>query len=329
VREALPLQADEVALAPTAVRTCRDVIVRHSRSFALASRLLPGRVRDEAWVVYAWCRRADDAIDAAPPEAQQAALVRLREELAAVYDGGQQTGDPTLAAFQSVVRLRRLPRAYPEALLDGMAMDVRGQRYETIADLLRYAYRVAGTVGLMMCHVMGVQRDHALVHATHLGIAMQLTNICRDVAEDWRLGRLYLPAELLARSGIGWLAGIRPKGELPQEARAPLAQVVTHLLELADAHYRSGKRGLPELSWRCALAVGTAGAVYGDIGRVLEQRGCDVTAGRAHVSTPRKLWLTARTALWMTARAPAYLWRRLWHRRAPRIPERVFRPLER
>ncbi|HWN69346.1 MAG TPA: squalene/phytoene synthase family protein, partial [Haliangium sp.] len=167
-----------LALRPDAISLCRQTIAAHSRSFALASRVLPPRCRDEAAVVYTWCRRADDAVDLAPPGKQAGALVRLGAELDGVYDGEAQE-DIALAAFQEVVQRHRIPREYPAELLAGMDMDARGQRYDDMHTLLLYCYRVASTVGLMMSHVMGVTHDGALRHAAHLGMAMQLTNICR------------------------------------------------------------------------------------------------------------------------------------------------------
>jgi phytoene synthase len=182
---------------------CRQVIAQHSRSFALASTLLGPVARDHAAAVYAWCRGADDAIDLAPADRVAAALAEERAELERIYSGAPRT----LAgrAFAAVVAERRIPRAYPAALLDGMAMDVADTRYDTDEDLFTYCYRVAGVVGLIMCHVLGLSDDRALVPATHLGIAMQLTNICRDVGEDWQRGRLYLPDTVLAAHGLGGL----------------------------------------------------------------------------------------------------------------------------
>ncbi|MFW6067071.1 MAG: phytoene/squalene synthase family protein [Myxococcota bacterium] len=307
-----------------AVDLSRRTIAVHSRSFALASRLLPPGVREDAWIVYTWCRRADDAVDESPLADRGAALARLRRELDAVY-AEVPCDDPILAAFQDVVARRAIPRHYPQELLEGMAMDVGNVRYESLSDLLAYGYRVAGTVGLMMCHVMGVRRDGALAHAAHLGIAMQLTNVCRDVLEDWHRGRLYLPAAWLAEEGAGWLASTCRGGRLPSDAAAPVARVVEQLLDEADAYYRSGDRGLVDLSWRCALAVRTARAVYSDLGRVLRKRGCDVTAGRAVVSRRRKLWLTAGALLRMVLEAPARLWRWLRERWRPRLPARAAR----
>ena len=154
------------ALALTAdaeLGACHASIAQHSKSFALAAKLLPAAARDDAAVVYAWCRRADDAIDLVPPAEQPDALARLYDELAAIDAGAAPPGVPR--AFAAVVGIRQIPLAYPRALLDGMAMDVADTRYRTFDDLFAYCYRVAGVVGLIMCHVMGVRDDRALVPA--------------------------------------------------------------------------------------------------------------------------------------------------------------------
>ena len=156
-----------------AVDFCYDTIRVHSKSFALASRLLPRDIRDRAVVVYAWCRRADDAVDLAGEKGARAALDTLRSELDAIY-AGRSLGIPMLEAFQETVRQCRIHRAYPADLLDGMRMDVESIRYDTMEPLLRYCYCVAGTVGLMMCHVMGITDEDAARNAVHMGMAMQL-----------------------------------------------------------------------------------------------------------------------------------------------------------
>lgn len=286
-----------------AIALCRRTIAAHSKSFALASRVLPPRCRDQAAVVYTWCRHADDAIDLAPRGAQAAALARLRAELDSVYAGERQR-DVVLAAFQQVVQRCRIPRAYPAELLAGMEMDVIGQRYDTMDTLLRYCFRVAGTVGLMMSHVMGVRDDRALRNAAHLGLAMQLTNICRDVLEDWDMGRLYVPADLCAACGMPDL-GARLGGRFPGTARAPMARAVEHLLGEAEQYYRSGDRGLMALPWRCAFGVRAARLVYAAIGACIARRGHDVLAGRAVVPTWHKLLLVARAGLMSAGELPA------------------------
>ena len=268
-------------------------IAQHSKSFALASRLLPANARNDAVVLYAWCRYVDDAVDdAASPEVARLALTRLEYEVAAIYDGQMQT-QPLLAALQELLMRRQMPRLYLQELLAGMRMDVDGVQYTDEATLLLYCWRVAGVVGLMMCHVMGVRDDAALHQAGDLGVAMQLTNICRDVAEDWQRGRLYLPTDLLARHGLAhWSAQVT--GPTPPDPHT-VAPVVRELLAVADGYYASGSRGLQALPWRCALAVGVASAVYRDIGRALTRQSWDPFRGRAYTTLPRKLWLVLRT----------------------------------
>lgn len=294
----------------------RATIAHHSKSFALASRLLGRRLRDQTAVVYTWCRRADDAIDeheGAAHATLAVTLARLGTELDAAYAGGAT--EPVLAAFGEVARARQIPRHYPDELLAGMAMDATDTRYASVDDLLHYAWRVAGVVGLMMSHVFGVTDDDALVHAVHLGLAMQLTNICRDVAEDWERGRLYLPDELLSTHGAGGLAAELGQS-LPTSARVSIARVVEDLLALADRYYRSGDRGVRSLSWRAAGAVMAARRVYAAIGARIARTGYDVTAGRARVSTTTKLALVAGALARLAGSAPA----RLWSRRTLAIP---------
>lgn len=271
---------------------CRRVIAEHSKSFHLASRLFPRGRREEASAVYAWCRGCDDAIDLAPRDEHAAALAGLRERLRSVYAGEPQP-EAVLRCFQEVVFRRRIPIEYPLELLEGMAMDVEIASYDTVDDLLLYCWRVAGVVGMMMCHVMGVSDERAAPHAAHLGVAMQLTNISRDVLEDWARGRVYVPADWLSadlarqlREGLG--------GPLPDKAGPELATATRRLLALADRYYVSADAGMAYLEPRSALAVRTARLVYAEIGAEIERRGFDVLLGRAVVSRRRKLRLAVR-----------------------------------
>jgi phytoene synthase len=274
-------------------RDFQRILSENSKSFALACKLLPRARREAVAVLYAWCRRADDAIDFATGEVQRQALIRLRTELASVYAGEAQS-EPTLAAFQRVVQTYGIPALYPVELLRGMEMDVLGAQYATLEELIVYCYRVAGTVGLMMCHVLGVSSARALPHAAHLGIAMQLTNICRDVQEDWQRGRLYLPSAWVP--GLGAPNSASHAG-LPVRAGPLLGRAVRELLACADRYYRSADRGLGFLPLSAALAVGTARSVYAAIGTQLARRGYDVCAGRAIVPTWLKVLLAmARVA---------------------------------
>jgi 15-cis-phytoene synthase len=288
-----------------AVFAPRASIERHSKSFALASRLLPERAAGDAALVYAWCRRADDAIDEQGAEPKGLALARLRRELDAVY-AGTTPRDPVLSAFQGVVQQSGIPWQYPADLLAGMEMDVADQAYDSLDELLVYCYRVASTVGLMMCHVMGVSDPVALRHAAHLGLGMQLTNICRDVHEDFRIGRLYLPSEILTRHGASGLRAAlgRP---FPASAVEPCRAVLQELLAVADRYYASSDAGLEFLSWRCALAVNAARRIYSAIGDQIARQRFDVLGPRAVVPGSHKLVLCAQATLSTLSRR----WRRL------------------
>ncbi len=272
---------------------CRRMLAAGSKSFVLATRLFPPSRRDRIAAVYAWCRACDDRIDGMPPAAQPAALAELRAELRALYAGAPMV-TPAAQCFQAVVRECAIPARHASDLLDGFAMDVEGATYETVADLERYAYRVASTVGLMMCHVMDVHDQRAFPHAASLGIAMQLTNVCRDVAEDRQLGRVYLPASLLDASTLAALrVRDRPLGEA---ARATVAQAVRTLLEHADLRYRVADQGLRYLDRRSRIGIRTARLVYAAIGGEIARRRYEVLDRRAVVPTATKLRL-AMTAV--------------------------------
>ena len=254
---------------------CRAWIQRHSKSFFLSSLLLPERVRQASWALYAFCRRADDAVDDETSRSEALRKVdALRRRLDAAY--GNATPDhPVDRAFTVVARRYAIPRALPEALLAGMEMDARGAGYATDDELLVYCFRVAATVGLMMTRVMGASDDVAYLRAADLGVAMQLTNIARDVGEDERRGRVYLPAGLLARVS----------GDRRAATRA--------ILERADGHYQAADRGVPLLPRDCRFAIASARRIYAAIGGAIARNGYDSVSQRAYVSLPRKLALVA------------------------------------
>jgi phytoene synthase len=266
-------------------RQARQILAHHSKSFAFAGRLLPAWCRNDAAALYAWCRRCDDAVDGERDTAARAtAVMRLRAELARLYDAGVES-DPVLAGFQELVRRHAIPRRHPADLVAGMAMDVGTVRYRTFDELLVYCYRVAGTVGLMMAQIMGVRDRAALRRAADLGIAMQLTNICRDVAEDAARDRVYLPADVL---------------ESCRRLRDPGGEVgraVAELLGRAEGFYASADTGLSALPVRCAIGIRAARLIYAEIGQVIGRRHFDVQAGRAVVSRGRKTWLALRALI--------------------------------
>lgn len=267
------------------ITDCRQLLRQGSHSFYAASLLLPEEYRRPITALYAFCRVADDAIDhAADPEA---GLAELHRRLDGIY-AGRPDEDPVDRAFSHVVRRHAIPRMLPAALLEGFHWDVVGRRYETLSDTYAYSTRVAGTVGAMMAILMGVRDTEVLSRACDLGVAMQLTNIARDVGEDARAGRVYLPRELLAANGVDvdrWLQ--RPRFD------AGIARTVSRLLELADELYLRSEWGISQLPASVRPAIFAARWIYAEIGREIERRGCDSVSQRAVVPMSRKLRLLA------------------------------------
>jgi phytoene synthase len=184
---------------PDDMAHCVAAIKHGSRSFHAASKLLPRRLRDPALALYAFCRLADDAVDLQQEKA--AAVLRLHERLDLAYLGRPRNA-PADRAFAAVIEEFEMPRALPEALLEGLAWDAEGRRYEDLSGLRAYSARVAAAVGAMMCVLMCERRREALARACDLGVAMQLTNIARDVGEDAREGRLYLPLDWMSEARL-------------------------------------------------------------------------------------------------------------------------------
>lgn len=268
---------------------CRRLLANGSRTFLAASWLLPRAVREPACALYAYCREADDEVDGVPDPA--AAVSALRQRLAALYAGrpAERLADRALA---TVAVRHGIPPALPEALIEGFAWDAEGRRYETLDDLQAYAARVAGTVGAMMALLMGTRDPAALARACDLGVAMQLSNIARDVGEDAAMGRLYLPRAWMREAGLdpdAWLAD-------PVHSAA-LAGVVRRLLDAADQLYARVGSGVAELPLACRPGINAARFLYAEIGHEVARRGLDPLAGRAVVSRRRKLLGLARALL--------------------------------
>lgn len=272
----------------TDLAVCREMIRGGSRSFFAASLLLPPRVSAPAFALYAFCRAADDAVDElASPRESVAAVSALRERLDAIYSG-RPRAHPVDRAFGDVVAQHDIPRALPEALLEGFEWDARGRRYATLEEIEDYGARVAGSVGAMMCLLMGVAQADVIARACELGVAMQLTNIARDVGEDARRGRLYLPADSLAAHGIDaerWIE--RPSFD------GRLAAVVESLLQRSEALYARAERGIGHLPRTCRPGIMAARRLYAEIGREVARKGFDSVTARARVSRVRKTALTA------------------------------------
>lgn len=275
------------ALARSDLMACREKLRAGSKSFSGASTLLPKSVRDAVTVLYAFCREADDAIDIDAGGAN--AIARLRERLDRAYSR-RPFAQPVDRALSAVVDRYAIPRTLFDALLEGFEWDASGRRYDTLAEVLQYAARVAGTIGAMMALLMGVRSTRAVAKACDLGMAMQLTNIARDVGEDARAGRLYLPLNSLRHVGIDperWLAD-------PQMSPA-LRIVIDNLLYEADYLYSGVEAGIAELPRSCQAGITAARLIYADIGRVVRAAGCDSVSRRAVVSGRRKCQLLVKS----------------------------------
>jgi 15-cis-phytoene synthase len=254
-----------------------------SRSFYAASFLLPRRVREPATALYAFCRLADDAVDLADQPRQ--ALADLNRRLDGVY-GGRPMAIPADRALADVVRAFAIPRALLEALIEGFAWDAEGRRYEDISALYDYCARVAGTVGAMMALLMGAREPDLVARACDLGVAMQLSNIARDVGEDAGRGRLYLPRDWMREAGLdpnAWLAD-------PRWTPA-LGRVLERLLAVADRLYARADLGIGRLPVACRPGIAAARRLYAEIGQEVRRRGLDSVTQRAVVPVPRKLAL--------------------------------------
>jgi phytoene synthase len=265
------------------VAECRALLANGSRTFLAGSHLLPGSVADAATVLYAFCRVADDAIDSS--HANQQTLAELRNRLDLIYSNlpGPCAVDRALAV---VVQQFRIKRELLESLLQGFEWDISGHRYDTLDELYGYAARVAGTVGAMMSLIMGQHDSLVLARAIEFGIAMQFSNIARDVGEDARAGRVYLPIEWFRSRGIDvdrWLAD--------PTFSAEIGEMIEQLLLEADILYRRGRSGIGQLPLSCQPAIFAVGDLYAEIGYQVARNGFDSVSQRARVPGSRKLVL--------------------------------------
>ena len=265
-----------------ALAQAKSTLAAKGKTFNWARRLLNPTHGNRAARLYAFCRYLDDCADeaASPSEAH----ARLQAVDTALQSGSST--DPKVADALLLFRECGIDPAIPRELIKGLLDDLAAVRIRDEAELLRYCYRVAGTVGLMMCDVLDVKHPAASAFAIDLGIAMQLTNICRDVHEDAQLGRRYLPASLVGDLDPAALLTASPT------IQATTQKAVAHLLKLADRYYASGEQGLPYLPLRARHGIRVAGRLYRAIGAHIKAQDCNVWAGRARVGLTQKTTLT-------------------------------------
>jgi phytoene synthase len=279
----------------TAYSACRDVIRAHSKSFYLSARLLPAPKCMAVLALYAFCRRSDDIVDGAAADGltPETAGRRLDAWAARTRSLRPIDDDPVVHAWADVRRRFAIPQALADELLAGVRMDLAHTRYDTWGDLWLYCYRVASTVGLMSMYITGATDPAAANYAIRLGVALQLTNILRDVGEDARLGRIYLPLEDLARFGVS------PDALLAGQISGNFVRLMQFEIARARRLYEAAWPGIALLAPDSRFGVAAAALVYRGILSKIEAATYDVFHQRAHLTRREKLRLLPH-AWWQT-----------------------------
>ena len=274
-----------------------------SKSFFFATKFFPRELAGSAHAVYWFCRTTDDIVD------ECADIADGRRELEgwaiatrqALEEG--QSSNRILHVFADAVGRHRIPHELPFELIEGMRMDLNCTRYRNFGELRVFCYRVASVVGLMMSQVIGFEGEAGLNYAIDLGIGMQLTNILRDLGEDWQRGRVYLPEDELAR--FGYTREMLGRGE----QNAAFRELMAFQIQRARGHYTSAEPGIALLNRDGRFAVQVASDVYSQILRRIELANYDVFSERAVVPPLEKYWMTMRRMAWPMARHSLVKWR--------------------
>ncbi len=283
------------------ITLCREETRAHAKSFYFASHVLPREKRDAAYAVYAFCRLVDNTVDNAP-NGDAAAITRALDALRVLVDRayeGDETLPPRFRALSIAVRANNVPKRYFQELIAGVEMDLTIKRFDTFTDLDLYCYHVASVVGLIMTHIFGATETSALRYAAALGTAMQLTNILRDVAEDLRLGRVYLPQDELRAFGI-------TEDDLAAGTATPaFVRMMEFQARRARSYYRLAEHGLALLpddgSRYCVRLMSN---IYEGILDEIVRLEYNVFNRRAYVSTRKKLGIAVSSYM---ARVPRLL----------------------
>ena len=278
---------------------CRKITRHHAKTFYMATRFLPYHKQRSIFAIYALCRFLDNTVDEAQAsttgDAQgvdniQETLSAWRDKLQATYDG-QMSDSPILLAFSDVLRRHHISMSLPLQLIDGVGMDLYKSRYDTFEELYDYSYKVASVVGLMISEVFGYSDDSALEHAVDLGIAMQLTNILRDIGEDLKRDRIYLPAEDLRSFDVS-------EADLMAHRVTPeFANLMKFQIARARAYYESADKGIALLSKDSQIPVYLARHNYARILDQIETNGYGVFDHRAHLTFTQKMGILPKV-LW-------------------------------
>ena len=275
-----------------AYKQAEVITADHSKSFHFASRLLPEEKRSAVRVLYAFCRTVDDIVDEATDNERESRLDYWRRM---IETGSHDDNDLVAAAWADTLTRYHIPRHYALQLIDGVNRDIFQARYQTFDELATYCYGVASTVGLMSMYIVGFQSNTAVPYAIKLGVALQMTNILRDVGEDYRNGRLYLPREELA------FHGIREQDIAEGRVTDNWRQFMKFQIERTRHLYKDSWEGVKLLEREGQLAIGAASVFYQGILDDIEKHDYDVFTRRAGLSAMGKvsripaLWLKVKT----------------------------------
>ena len=258
---------------------CAEITREHSKSFSFASGLLPEEKRSAVRALYAFCRTVDDIVDGSREDNRQAQLDYWRQ---VVGHGTYDDGDLVAAAWTDTLHRYHIPRHYATQLIDGVNRDISQTRYQTFDELATYCYGVASTVGLMSMYIVGFRNNKAVPFAIKLGVALQMTNILRDVGEDYRNGRLYLPRDELA------LYGIREADIAAGRVTDAWRLFVDFQIERTRRLYQESWPGVKMLEREGQLAIGAASIFYQGILDAIEANDYDVFHRRASLGALEK-----------------------------------------
>jgi len=269
---------------------CREITRRSAGNFYYAFLALPPEKRKGIYAIYAFCRQCDDYSDEKLPPQEKARLLREhRQELTQAYEAAPQ--GPVFTALWDTAQKYNIPREYFDEVISGVEMDLEIAGYQTFDDLRQYCYRVASVVGLICIEIFGYQDSNAREHAVDLGIAMQLTNILRDLKEDSHRNRIYLPQDELDRFGYS-------KEELNEGLlNESYTKLMEFQVERAREYFDRGRRLLPLLTFRSRLCPAVLRGIYSELLNRIEARDYDVFNGRIGLTTSEKVTLTGR--IWL------------------------------
>ncbi|UCC94611.1 MAG: phytoene/squalene synthase family protein [Candidatus Omnitrophota bacterium] len=266
----------------------RAITKKWAKTFYFASRFLPKAKRDAAYAVYAVCRLSDDAVDDPDKLHDCSYLDAIKEKIESVY-GGAQLEDNVLLAFKETVDAYQIPKKYFDELIEGMYMDATKTRYENFNELAIYCYRVAGVVGIIMLKIFGSNDERAQEYAIKLGVAMQLTNILRDIKEDYARDRIYLPKNEMHNYGID--ESTLYDATVTEEFKGFLKSQI----ERARAYYNQSGEGIKMISDdRCRFVVCAMKDMYAGILDEIERNNYDIFSRRAYVSFLQKIWMAVK-----------------------------------